>query len=186
MKLFNLILITLLSVAMLTGCGGGGGGGGGNPAGPAYSEQLASEFPGISSSYTTMQSALQNNSQDLTARLNSFMAVIADPFFDKSNNSNRNDLRAVTESRLDRYEVVQWSLTPFSHTKVDDNTVTVSTKMVIQVNLKPGKEGSAGTLPYNFGDTSKGEPALVFTWVKEGDGEWRIQKGLLYRQDELF
>lgn len=182
MKLFNLILVTLLSVAMLTGCGGGGGGG--NPAGPAADP--LTDYPTIAASYVSMQNALQNNSQDLTARLNSFMAVIADPFYDKNDDSKRDDLRAVTESRLDRYEVVQWSLTPLSHNKVDDNTVTVNTKMVIQVNLKPGKTGNAGTLPYNFGDTSKGETPLVFTWVKEGDGEWRIQKGLLYRQDELF
>ena len=183
MKLLKLTLVMILSIAMLTGCGGGGGSS--NPAAPTYDEELKTAYPDVFSSYTTMQTALENNALDIDSRMASFMSAIATPFYDANDVSKRSDLESVTKSRLERYNVDTWSLLPFAHAKVDDNTVRVSTKMVLSVTLIPGKEGSgAGT--YNFGDTSKGEPAIVFTWVKEGDGKWRIQRGLPYRSDELF
>jgi hypothetical protein len=182
MKLFKLTLVMILSIAMLTGCGGGGSS---NPVAPSYDQELKTDYPDVFNSYSTMQTALESNTTDIDSRIASFMSVIATPFYDANEASKRADLEAVTKSRLERYNVNTWSLLPFSHAKVDDNTVRVSTKMVLSVTLIPGKEGSgAGT--YHFGDTSKGEPELVFTWVKEGDGKWRIKKGLPYRSDELF
>ncbi|OGK12761.1 MAG: hypothetical protein A2W80_18350 [Candidatus Riflebacteria bacterium GWC2_50_8] len=183
MKLFKLTLLMILSIAMLTGCGGGGGSS--NPVGATYDEELKTAYPDIYSSYTTMQTALESNTTDIDSRMASFMSAIATPFYDANDVSKRSDLESVTRSRLERYNVDAWSLVPFAHTKVDDNTVRVSTKMVLSVTLIPGKEGSgAGT--YNFGDTTKGEPAIVFTWVKEADDKWRVQRGLPYRSDELF
>lgn len=182
MKLFNLILVMLLSVAMLTGCGGGGGGGG-NPVGATYSEQLQADYPQIYSSYVSMQSALESNSTGIDQRMSEFMGYFANPYYDLNNVSNRNELETTTKSRLERYNVVGWSLVPFNH-KVEGEKVLVDTKMVITVELKPGvTSGSPGT--YNFGDTTKGEPSVVFTWVKVGDS-WKIERGLPYKQSEMF
>jgi len=177
MKLLKLTLVMILSLAMLTGCGGGGGSS--NPAAPAYDQLLQNDYPAVYNSYVEMQSALENNTTDITTRMASFSSYIATPFYDLKGDSNRTSLLDTTKSRLERYEVKAWTLVPFNHVKVDDNTVKVHTRMVISVELKPGEtSGNPGT--YYFGDTSKNEPAIVFTWVKENDNKWRIQSGLPY------
>lgn len=191
MSLKHLVMVIALSATLLTGCGGGGGGGG-NPAAPSASALLASEYPKISTSYTAMQTALVNQADttdNTVARIADFMKSISDPFYDKFNVSNRADLEATTKSRLERYKVKSYTMTPVRHEKVDEKTVKVSTFMMIQVELKPGATGNAGTLPYYLGEnpnTSEVETEIFFIWKLDSDGEWRVQSGLPYRADELF
>ncbi|NLF96986.1 MAG: hypothetical protein GX569_09630 [Candidatus Riflebacteria bacterium] len=185
MKLLKLTLVMILSLAMLTGCGGGGGGSS-NPTGPAPDLTLQEAYPGIYASYSLMQTTMEDNDLNLDDRINSFMSVIAEKIYLISDTAKETDKRTVlynkTKDRLDRYTVNSWNLVPFAHTKIDDKTVQVNTRMVLSFTVIPGKVGDkSGT--YYFGDTSNGEAPIVFTWVKEADDKWRLQQGF---PDDVF
>ncbi|EKD82753.1 MAG: hypothetical protein ACD_39C01117G0002 [uncultured bacterium] len=174
MKLFKLTLVMILSVAMLTGCGGGGSS---NPA--ASTVDVLADYPTIAASYNTMQTNMLDNTGDTTVRVNAFMAHVSNEFKNIAGAAKFNDLRTVTLSRLDRYSFNSYSMTPISHTVVDDNTVNVVTTILVNVALKPGEAGNA---PEN---TDIYLENISITWKNEA-GTWRLYQGLPYTSDEYW
>ncbi|KAF1079841.1 MAG: hypothetical protein GQF41_3739 [Candidatus Rifleibacterium amylolyticum] len=176
MKLLKLTLVMILSLAMLTGCGGGGGSS--NPVAPT-ADPLA-DYPTIAASYDTVETNMLDNDGDVTTRINNFMANISAEFKNIAGDANKfNELKSVTKSRLERYDFNKYTMTPTSHTVVDNNTVKVVTTIVVNVELKPGAVGNA---PEN---TDIYLENISITWKNES-GTWRIVQGLPYTSSEYW
>lgn len=175
MKFFRLTLLLVVSIAMLTGCGGGGSS---NPA--AATADPLTDYPTISAAYVTMVTDMTDNTADPVARVNSFMANISSEFKNIAGTGDKyNDLKTVTQSRLERYNFNKYALTPTSHTVIDANTVKVTTTMLVNVALKDGKTGNA---PQNT-DIYLNDVSI--TWVNDA-GTWKIYQGLPYTSDEYW
>lgn len=172
----TLVLIIALSITLLTGCGGGGGGG--NPVAPAADP--LTDYPTIAASYVSMQTALVDNAGDETTRINTFMTSIDPAFKNIAGEAGKfDDLKAVTLSRLERYNFNAHSITPISHTVVDANTVIVVTNFLVNVVKKAGKTGSA---PEN---TNIYLNNISITWKLVG-GVWKVNTGFPYTSTEYW
>jgi hypothetical protein len=172
----NLLIVFVFSLALLVGCGGGGGGS--NPAGPT--EDPLTDYPTIAASFVAVENLMKDNGGDPTTRVNQFMAEISDSFTNVSGQANKkNDLRAVTLSRLQRYNFNDYVMMPIGHNVIDANTVEVATYMMVNVVKKPGAVGNAiENTPIQLNN-------VKITWKKEG-GVWRILTGLPYTAEEYL
>lgn len=180
MKLFNLILVTLLSVAMLTGCGGGGGGGGGG--GLIYDPTLAEEFPVLVQSYRAIESSFLDDTLTPEQHTAAFMEHIDNPFYNRAGESKREHLESTTLDRFKRYNTKIYSLTTGSYTVSDDRkTVNVRTVIKFHFQPKPGESGTDyGEIPLGASDNAP----IIFTWRLVGD-KWKISTGMPYLKSEM-
>ncbi|NCB39650.1 MAG: hypothetical protein EOM80_12880 [Erysipelotrichia bacterium] len=179
-KNFGLLIIFCLAIA-LVGCGGGGGSS--NPAGastdPAVDTTLSTDYPLVSSAYTSMQTSLEEDAtKTTTQRVDSFMLNIASDFVNYAGAPASESMRTTTLSRLDRYTINSYKFIPTAHEVVDANTVKVTTYMSIDLVRKPGAEGAIA-----MGTVVTNTPYPVITW-KNYSGTWRIYRGLPYLSSE--
>jgi len=178
-KILSLLAVFCISIALL-GCGGGGGGGSPvAPPAPTFDPALRKDYPKIAESYDSLAVALLDSSDaSVLARTVSFMKEIG-PDFVRGDVPSYDDLKNATKSRLERYTVYAYSFTPEKYTKIDDNTIIVTTYVYINVERKPGAEGSVVRL------TDFVQPNPEITWKKYPDNIWRIYKGLPYLSSEV-
>lgn len=176
MSFKHLVILIAFSITLLTGCGGGGGGS--NPV--ASVADPLTDYPTIAESYVSMQTALVDNTGDEDIRVTNFMTSFDPAFKNIAGEANKfADLRAVTLSRLQRYDFNAHSITPISHTVVDANTVVVVTNMLVNVVKKAGAVGSA---PEN---TDIYLNNISITWKLIG-GVWKVNTGFPYTSAEYW
>ena len=178
-KIISLFAVFCIAIALL-GCGGGGGGGSPvAPPAPTFDPALRNDLPTVAASYDSLAAALpDSNGLSASDRVAKFMLEIGEDFQNKAGTLASTSLKDITLDRLDRYTINYYTFIPEKYTKIDDNTIEVTTYMSISATRKPGKEGG-------FDGTTVLSPSPVVTWKKYGDGKWRILKGLPYLSEEV-
>lgn len=177
----RLFLVAVIVVSCFALIGGGGGGGGSNlfedtevsNARDTAKAVLKPHEENIREAYDEMESILMNNAWDENQRIASFMSFIAPDFKDLAGNAKRQELQETILSRIQRYNVNNYSFEPLSFIVVNENTLKVSTKMSIKVTKKAG--GISIEVPLT----------RDVTWQLQQDGKWRIHQGLPYLRSEI-
>lgn len=139
-------------------------------------------IPGISqiiASYNKIKQELEDNNLDVQTRLYKFMNYISLNFKDLNGNNAYDELRNLTEGRLDRYIINEYKFDPMSFEYVNQNQIKVVTNMFIKVTRKPGKEGgfAQAEVPLQNKD--------VYWEYDSNQNKWLIIKGLPYKQGEI-
>lgn len=168
--------VFVICVLLLTiGCGGGGGS---NPFRPDPDDlKLARDYEEVVTAYTNMGNILESGGtvDDRVASFSEFIHV--DYKFD-DDDGDRDDLISVTKSRLERYEIIEYSFRAVNeYEEVATDTLDVKTEMKINVNLKPGASGS------NHPRITLRNRSIV--WKKVGD-DWQIYRGLPYKEGHIW
>ncbi|PKL51134.1 MAG: hypothetical protein CVV42_00815 [Candidatus Riflebacteria bacterium HGW-Riflebacteria-2] len=178
MKLLKLTLVTILALALLTGCGGGGGGGGG---GIISDPTLAEQFPVLVQSYRAIEDSFLDDTLTSEQHTAAFMAYIDDPFYNLAGEEKRAHLESTTLDRFKTYKAKVYSLTTGSYEVADDGK-TVKVRTTVKFHFQP--TGAGGT---DYGEITLGlsdDAPIVFTWRLVGD-KWKISTGMPYLKSEM-
>ncbi|OIP21333.1 hypothetical protein AUK22_11800 [bacterium CG2_30_54_10] len=132
----------------------------------------------IKQAYADMKAALENNSLTDAERLNAFMGFISKDFKDIAGTPSYDDLRSVTESRLQRYTINTYSFTGAELSYTATDTIELTTNTYIDVTRKPGATGGVSGVKITVTPTPK------IIWKFNGT-KWLIQQGLPYKQSEI-
>lgn len=183
MTLKKLGLLTAFCLTLvLYGCGGGGGS---NPVAsstePVVDLTLPTAYPSVYTSYSSMQTALQGNTNP-TVQVANFMVSIGPDFVSAAGTPASSSIEATTLDRLTRYTVNSYKFIPTAHEVIGTDTLKVTTYMSIDVTRKPGAVGG-----YEKASTVI-SPSPVIIWKNYGTeaaGNWKIQQGLPYLSSEI-
>lgn len=173
-KIISLFAVFCIAIALL-GCGGGGGGG--SPVAPVITDDLTlgTDYPDIKANYTSLQTAMENNSLPANTRTDNFTAHISDSFKDLSGAGSKQELYDMTKSRFERYNIISYQFRPIGHTG-NSTTATVSTYMYIKV-------AKIETPNQVYLETSMTKDV---TWVKNSTtNKWEVTKGIPYKSSEV-
>ena len=177
MKKLVIALMAFALVITLAGCGGGGGSSKINFNDIVASETFPKQCSKISAEMTEMSSVFADNNKSASEKTELLKKYVSDNF-ERDGKKCKSELISTMSSRFSRYTVKEWKFKVVSHdgTEADDNSIKTVCAIKLNLEKKPGAEGSV-----NKFDDVLTDRAIY--WVKEGD-VWKIQKGLPYLTSE--